>query len=817
MKTHLIISLFLFSMVGFLCAEDKADVNALIKRLGEKNAMTKRRAAEALARLGPRAAPAIKPLIKLLADEYELLRKASIEALGRIGAPAIPDLIKQLKGKHKMAMPAAGQALSMIGKPAVGPLLKILKDKNAKKVLADRRSNKDYLIQTVRALSRIGPDAAAAVNDLIPLVPSLIGAEVSLALAGIGPAAKAALPALLKASKNRHLGHHHCIAEALGSIGSANPTPVVKALIDYSKSRDHRAVHAAARNLGRLGPAAKSSVPALARLVCFNESRDWRLNRHIRYQTLESIAAIGPGAIGVAGDIVDRLGSSDNTYIAKAINALRKIGPKAVPALEKGVLSKNERIRYNSVSALGGMGPQGLNGLKTALHDKRRTVQINALEQLGYIGAQAVPVLGNVLRDPDAQKRLGAVKSLSKIGAPAAEALIQAFSDKEGAIRAEAIARTGAMGKGAFPALTKAIQTGQNGGRSLGALKAVLLIGLDARPLIPVCKRQIDSTDKKVKLQAARTLLAVGERSEDVVRLAMRSFADPDPSVRVETCRALAVAGAHAAPELTARLSDGHWKVRATAAEALASIGKPAGGSAKSIADAMADDRIWYGGVKALSKMGKAAHAAVPRLVEALHKSKDMNVRIRAAQALGAIKPYAPDAIPALIKVFEDGDKRLGDLHYICKLALAQIGPPAVPKLIEALDSKSEHLRRHAPQALARIGPPARDAVPRLTSIIMNGSKDWRHWNSSASHALGKIGPAAAPAIPELMRQIKVTDKHVNGATGHARRAAALAIAGIGKPAVSRIPELQALMKKEKDRSVKGAMEKAIQLLDAAR
>lgn len=111
--------------------DDPATVPALARALAATDlydrdqAGVAREAARALGTLGPRAAPAVPHLARLLAHPDERLRNDTIDALGRIGPPAagaVPRLIRLLGDPNSSAFTPAAVALARIAPDDPGVL-----------------------------------------------------------------------------------------------------------------------------------------------------------------------------------------------------------------------------------------------------------------------------------------------------------------------------------------------------------------------------------------------------------------------------------------------------------------------------------------------------------------------------------------------------------------------------------------------------------------------------------------------------------------------------------------------------------------------
>ena len=91
---------------------------------------------------------------------------------------------------------------------------------------------------------------------------SAVRSAAADALAGIGTAAKEAMPALIEALKNKDPGVRRVAASVLGIVGP-EAREAAPALIRTLKDADPTVRSLAAAALGRIGPPAKAAVPAL--------------------------------------------------------------------------------------------------------------------------------------------------------------------------------------------------------------------------------------------------------------------------------------------------------------------------------------------------------------------------------------------------------------------------------------------------------------------------------------------------------------------------------------------------------------------------
>ena len=207
-----------------------------------------------------------------------------------------------------------------------------------------------------------------------------------------------------------------------------------------------------------------------------------------------------------------------------------------------------------------------------------------------------------------------------------------------------------------------------------------------------------------VRQAAADALGAMGAEAHRSVDALFATLDDPSEAVRHAAAQALSRIGTHAEDRarLASRLPSPDPYVSAFAAWSLGNLGAEAQDAVPDLARALARDETNAVVSAALARIGPAAAAAVPVLVEAL-RSKDGDRRWRAARTLGRIGPHAEAAVPALTET-------LGDATVVARLhaarALGRIGPaarPAAAALQRATGDADWQVRQEARQALDRL------------------------------------------------------------------------------------------------------------------
>jgi hypothetical protein len=132
-----------------------AVVIALVERLGDSDELVRGSAAEALGGMGLAAQPAVPALIEALQDREEFVRRLAAGALGNIGPAAreaVPGLTGALQDREEFVRRAAAEALGKIGPPASA----------ARTALQQSLKDRDVLVRHWAAASlRLIPEGCA--------------------------------------------------------------------------------------------------------------------------------------------------------------------------------------------------------------------------------------------------------------------------------------------------------------------------------------------------------------------------------------------------------------------------------------------------------------------------------------------------------------------------------------------------------------------------------------------------------------------------------------------------------------------------------
>jgi HEAT repeat protein len=466
---------------------------------------SRRQAAFALGCFGPEAKPAVPDLIDAVRQGQ--VRDEAADAMTWIASgtdTAVPVLIERFLKRGCQHLTGAGtyffddsmeNALVRIGGPAVPALIEILSG-----------PNREMRVCAAFALGRIGPAARAAGPALLRAIEQSDAQRESQilvhyavrALGRIGPESKAAVPALNRLLEQRNpdsLSSHFDIVTALSRIGAP---PVQKVLDAFLRDADPYE----ASQLAWLGPLAQEATPSLRALL--NDKRPQaRISAavalaHIDRSATESIAVLTEGLKRRDDETLD---------VDSVPEALARFGPiakSAIPTLLDLVKSHgDDPDLYIALVQIDPEGKDCVPALISALkHEDYHVVDIAAtcLALLGERAKDAVPALAAAVTSHSEETfyngvdpQESAAKALMRIGPPAKSAiptLIEALkyvrivrgddctADQEisgAAAAAKVLGSFGRDAKAAIPALIESARFRENNGDNWLVRRAAIL------------------------------------------------------------------------------------------------------------------------------------------------------------------------------------------------------------------------------------------------------------------------------------------------------------------------------------------------------
>ncbi|MFQ5794145.1 MAG: HEAT repeat domain-containing protein [Candidatus Bipolaricaulia bacterium] len=245
--------------------------------------------------------------------------------------------------------------------------------------------------------------------------------------------------------------------------------------------------------------------------------------------------------------------------------------------------------------------------------------------------------------------------------------------------------------------------------------------------------------------------------------------------------------------------------------------------------------------IRALGAMGEVAKNQAPMLVDLLKDPDEPGlVRFVAAEALRAMGEAAKDQAPMLVDLLNDLNEDVS-MRAAAAKALGAMGEAAkdqVPKIANLLNDPNASVRAAVAEALGAMGEAAKDQVPKIANLLNDPNASVR---AAAAKALGAMGEAIKDQVPELVNLLDDPARDVRAAAVEAlgimgdvtkdqilkianllddpdedvRATAAQALGAIGEAAKDQAPKLVNLLK-DPDEDVRAAAVKALGAIGAA-
>jgi HEAT repeat protein len=420
MKIH---SVFLFVLIlsAPAFADDKPDVQALIKQLQDKDEVVRLKAAKTLEKLGADAKdalPALNDATNDPDDDVKSVAKRAVvkirEALARSDkeaakallaslekdaqsndkdtqAAAVAGLAKLLKNDDELIRAEAARSLGEAGAAAKSAMKEL--DQAAKDPDPTVRKEARKTLDGLQALA--AADAKAAIQEkLAPLVKDLkdpkpaVKAKALEGLADMGPDAADASEAILALLADRSPAMQQAAMDALEKVNPSLHKPILTLLVDRFAPNKSNAII----RLSKMGADAKPAMPTL-----------------LRFYQIQLVAGDGSTSVRAGGysyTLLTAMNSRDpdNAEFQNAILAHVSADAVYIPIL-------SDLVKNNHLDAAKAVKP-----LRQALAERTCRLQaIMALGDLGPTAKDALPELKQLKNDSDQATRDAADDAVKKI------------------------------------------------------------------------------------------------------------------------------------------------------------------------------------------------------------------------------------------------------------------------------------------------------------------------------------------------------------------------------------------------------------------
>lgn len=535
---------------------------------------------------------------------------------------------------------------------------------------------------TVAESLGFGPGAAPAVPKLISALYDTnngVRRAAVVSLLYLGPSATSAAPALVEMLGDEDSFIVGTVEQSLHKLGHS-AVPALASALTHHKVQTRRL---AVRTLQKIGPDAKETIPALAKVLADDAP--------LRGEAAAALRAMGPDGFTTLTAALKHL---DPAVRKAAVVALvdRRQFAESVPLLSIALADTDMEVRRAAAFAnniQGGTDYFGFTQLSPdhekvflesaipalikSLSDSDAEVRANAAKAVRVVqskGEPAIPELSKLLSDPDAQAVEAAAETLGWIGPAAAPALIQGLANVKSSVTPKV---------------------------AIAVIESLHRIGPEVKEIQPALVKALFTTHGEAQLK---------------VVAALRNF-KPSDDAALGLARLLG------------------WHTFAIRLEALSTLAKY-GPGARAAVPAL---------TKALANPKEGIFDTASEVTEGGEKIDQYDrLRWRLTSVLGEIGPAAKEAVPVLTKSLSDPN------HFVRRNAMSSLGAigpdadAAVPELIKALADSESDIRKVSATALGQIGPKAKDALPALDAAS-KGDKDY-YVRNAAAEALEKIREA---------------------------------------------------------------------------
>ncbi len=630
-------------------------------------------AAEALAALGPSAAPAVPDLVKALKDENEYVRWEVAGALGSIGDKA---------------------------STAVPPLLAAL--------AAEDPDNEYARREFIEALGDIGADA----ENVVPvLIAQLEDSEVAWtaidALGNFGAAAAAAVPKLLPHLEHADEYHRGVTADTLGEIGPKSAPALEDLLRLASEDEDEDVRSRAARALFLITPKDPRVVSAMIATLPEDPDED---------DVGKTLESLGENATEV---IKTALSHEQARVRANALALVAGLDDDAVsrPLLVKALEDPELPARASAAKILAGRPdtPEAVLPVLVealAIDDDWRLNQ-----RIEEAGRRSVPLLAEAFEtadDEEHRKRVSyALRNLGNRARSAVPALERVLEGEDPAARQQAAVTLGYVQRGnakLAPVLTAALGSDDDRLRSEAASLLSYDVPLDestTTALLAVLEASPEP-DERIANGVARALGRSPMNESQQARVT--NLFDDDKRVPYAVVAAVATKNRPAewTPKLVAALGHSKADVRQQAGYALAGTPEAQPLLARAIRDDALSSRARVAALTALRQSPTPGDEELDELVEAvtpLLESEDGFVRRAAAMLLLSWNREIDRVLPMTVEIVTSDE----DLRYEIVDELRDVDSESLGRMRPKFEALLGHANRQidgaAFELVAMTGP----------------------------------------------------------------------------------------------------------------
>ena len=651
------------------------------------------------------------------------------------------------------------------------------------KALGD--SEEQVWFHSITALSRLGPDAALAIpeliNDLREKRSRGANAKWYRSAYALGQIGEAAIKPLIEACENSRSSVRAGAAKALEWIPEAS-NQTVPILINLLGDDDEDVREISANSLSLL------PEPSFE-LLKSNIDHNSDLTRKAIYIAL---GKMGHRANGASKKLLEQLQSEkDVELLSVAVESLANIGADQesfLPFLESIFDREEDQIQQATANAILSLSPaHSVPSLIQFLNADDESIKSRAAHILGHMGPSGAPALNPLIemiinRQANPEKAKTYQKAFVAIGLKGIPVLldyiskIEPFSPSHWATGL--FAGYGMMG---VSSLEKSLETNESK-RILAVMGAFALMGPNAIAAEQSIVRMTHHESAPIRSSAVQALTSIGIKPAKLSPLIEPLLNDKSLSVRqsaVASLRKSPEAAANQLSKLNNLLNDSAAKMRENALLAIASTGNQAVDLAEEVAMLLADPTpdVRLAAISTLGSIGTAPGLAIRQMNWLARHSNDI-VLLRALKAMGSFGDRSLEYLPLFESNLNHANEGIRQAAFGGYIIIEKKNENLIPVMTKALGDEMIAIRHASLRAMGTMREDAAAAIPNLIARLDH--------DEDQDLALGALRsmPSKIEFIGAYMASLDHEDPSV-------RHFGCRALGRLGKDATSALPKLK--------------------------
>ena len=650
------------------------------------------------------------------------------------------------------------------------------------KALGD--SEQQVWFHSITALSKLGPDAAPAIpeliNDLREMRRRSVNAKWYRSAYTLGQIGEAAVEPLLEACNNSRSSVRAGAAKAMEWIPEAS-AQTVPVLIKLLEDDDEDVREIAAESLSVLpepalkllaqtihhesGETRKVAYIALGRVGLRAKPASMELLEHIQSEDDSELLAVGIDALAKMGTnqesfftfLMKHFESEESQVQQSIANAVLSLpAAKTVSTLIRYLESGNKDVQLRAASLLGHIGPAAAPALKPLIenleHTKTGTSEAEALnDAFVAIGIKGIPALLDYISqmesNPDSHWATDLLADFGMIGVSSLEKALNNNNTKQILAVMNAFAM---MGSAAIEAEGSIVRMTRHETAAIraAAVQALTSIGIKPAKLSPLIEPLLNDSSLSVRQSAVASLRKSPDAAVDQLDKLNDLLNDPNPGMRENALLAIASTGNQAndlAEGIAMLLADSTSAVQMAAINTLGSIGTAPDLALRQM-DWLArngNNTLLLSVLQAMGRMGDSPVEYLSLFESNLDHTED-NIREAAFSGYTSIEKNKDKLLPVMINAL--GDKTVAIRHSSLKAmgSMREDAAAAIPHLIDRLDHDED---QDLALGALRFMPSKIEFIGDYVASLEHDDPGVRQFGC---RALGRIGKDAISALPKL-------------------------------------------------------------------